>query len=90
MKKKKKSSTKKISEILFKMNGHKTLDDNGNSTELNISNISQTIIEDIASTTSTSNVEISSTTITAATTTKHGFRLNGNRYAEHEEFSTGK
>lgn len=66
------------------MNGHKPLDDNGNSTESNISSLSQTHIEDIASTTSSSTIEI------CATTTKLGFRLNGNRYAEHEEFSTGK
>lgn len=65
------------------MNGHKPLDDNGNSTESNVSSISQTHIEEIASTTSTSTMEISSTT-------KLGFRLNGNRYAEQDEFSTGK
>lgn len=66
------------------MNGHSKL--NGNGT---IDETSSMTATSIAQTKSDIN---SNTTImdVNTTTTKSGFRLNGNRYAEHEEYSTGK
>lgn len=72
------------------MNGHSKL--NGNGT------IDETMTTPSATTTATTTGIVqtkndinSNTTImnVNSTTTKLGFRLNGNRYAEHEEYSTG-
>lgn len=62
------------------MNGHSKLNGNGIIEETTTSRIVQTK-SDINSNTTIMDV--------STTPTKPGFRLNGNRYAEHEEYSTG-
>lgn len=64
------------------MNGHSKLNGNG------------TIEETTTTTTVETKSDINSNTtimdVNTPPTKKPGFRLNGNRYAEHEEYSTGK
>lgn len=59
------------------MNGHNKTNGNGIMEET-VLTITSTEIKNI----NNNNMEVS--------TMKSGFRLNGNRYAEHEEYSTGK
>lgn len=65
------------------MNGHSKVNGNGTIEETTTTSIVQTK-SDINSNTTIMDVN------TTTTATKPGFRLNGNRYAEHEEYSTGK